>query len=300
MFHNAIVYLRTQGDRYDRVFETVSTRPFAAHHVVGRKAVALYHQTAEEVWNLEFPPPVAYLGRYVLEPRWIHQMRHSRIVAASPSTATALARFGIVCEDVVPPGCDAPVGFSVRDGPANPPHLLWIGRLVRTKRPLDALAAFSELRNRIPGISLDLVGSGYLEQSVRSIASLGARVHGDAPEGLKHQLLARADLMLLPGTREGWGIVAMEAASYGVPVVAYDVPGLRDAVVDGVTGFLTAPNPHALAMHAERTLTHPTIWRRISAAARSRSAAFTWQDSTDALARVLDKPLDSLAVPTPL
>lgn len=44
--------------------------------------------------------------------------------------------------------------------------------------------------------------------------------------------------MLFASLKEGWGIGAMEAQSYGCPVVAYDVPGIRDSVINGITGIL--------------------------------------------------------------
>lgn len=276
VFGAARRYLRANADRYDSVLETVSTRPFAAHRVVGGKAVALYHQTAEEVWNLEFPLPIALFGRHLLEPMWVRRMRGVRVVANSPSTAAALARFGVNCVAVVPPGCDLSPSPLTRSGPSPEPRLLWIGRFVRTKRPRDAIAALALVRARIPSATLDMVGSGYLQARLAATAAPGVTFHGQLPDADKRRLLARADLLLLPGTREGWGIVALEAAAFGVPAVAYDIPGLRDAVVGGVTGVLVAPNPGALAAGACQLLTDPSLWRRLSEASSTRAMQHSW------------------------
>lgn len=270
-------YLRSHGHEYDRVLETVSTRPFAAHLLVGQKAVALYHQTAEEVWELEFPKPLAIWGRYFLEPGWIRQMRTARVVANSPSTAAALARFGVDCEAMVPPGCEAPAELAARQGPSRHPRLLWIGRMVRTKRPEDALSAYALIRQHFPSASLDMVGSGYLLPQLAALGSPGVAIHGRVSEGAKRALLARADALLLPGTREGWGIVAMEAAAHGIPVVAYDIPGLRDAVVDSVTGVVVPPNATALGLATISLLQDSDRWRQLSGAARQRAREFTWE-----------------------
>jgi glycosyltransferase involved in cell wall biosynthesis len=276
VFRTARRYLHTDGHLYDRILETVSTRPFAAHRIVGDKAVALYHQTAEEVWNLEYPLPIALLGRRLLEPLWIRQMRSGQIVANSQSTASALRRFGLDCSAVVPPGCDAPETIDVRSAPSSLPQLLWIGRLVRTKRPEDAISALALVRDRFPSATLDVVGGGYLRAQLAGRPRAGVTIHGPLSEPAKRSLLAHTDLLLLPGTREGWGIVAMEAAAYGVPVIAYDVAGLRDAVVDGATGILVAPNPMALAAAACRVLSDPPLWHRLSTAARSRALTYSW------------------------
>ncbi len=287
VFRAARRYLRSHGHEYDRVLETVSTRPFAAHSIMGQKVVALYHQTAEEVWDLEFPRPIAIWGRHLLEPSWIRQMRNARVVANSPSTATALARFGVVCEAVVPPGCEAPAALTARQGPSLYPRLLWVGRMVRTKRPEDAVFAHAMVRERFPATSLDMVGTGYLREQLAALDSHGVTIHGRVSEQAKHALMERADVLLLPGTREGWGIVALEAAAYGVPVVAYDIPGLRDAVVDDVTGILVPPNPTALGLAAARLLQDSNRWRQLSRAARQRAQEFNWDRASQDLLRAL-------------
>lgn len=276
VFNAARRYLRANGHLYDRVLETVSTRPFAAHRIVGDKAVALYHQTAEEVWALEYPPPISLLGRYVLEPAWVRSMVTARVVAVSPSTAAALARFAVRCEAVVPPGCDAPRELTTRTGPSLAPKLLWIGRMVRAKRPQDALSAHVMIRQHFHAASLDMVGSGYLEGKLKSRQAGGVSFHGRVSEETKAALMRAADVLLLPGTREGWGIVAIEAAAFGIPAVAFDVPGLRDAVVDGVTGVVVPPSATALGQATISLLGDTCRWHRLSNSARRRAAAFSW------------------------
>lgn len=276
VFREALGYLRSHGDTFDRVVESVSTRPFAAHRIVGDSAVALWHQTAEEVWGLEFPSPIGWLGQHVLEPLWIRRMRDARVIAISPSTALALQRRGVHSEAIVPPGCDPPQVTQPRVAPSAAPRLLWVGRLVRTKLPEDAIAAFKRVRAVIPGATLDLVGGGYLEAKIQSQHDPGVTLHGFIDEVAKASLLSRADLLLLPGTREGWGMVAMEAASYGVPVVAYDIPGLRDSILDGATGVLVRPRPDALGLASADLLRETERWVRLSQAGQMRARSFTW------------------------
>lgn len=291
VFREALAYLRSHGDTFDRIVESVSTRPFAAHRIVGDRAVAIYMQTAEEVWRLEFPLPISWLGQYVLEPRWIRRMRNARVIAISASTAAALRRRGIHSEAIIPPGCDPPQVTRPRVAPSAAPRLLWIGRLVRTKLPGDAIAAFKRVRTVLPGATLDLVGGGYLEAEIQSQHHPGVTVHGFINEGAKASLLSRADLLLLPGTREGWGMVAMEAASYGVPVVAYDIPGLRDSILDGATGVLVRPRPDAMGAASANLLRETERWARISQAGQMRAQAFTWDHAARELLSILARRL---------
>ena len=66
-------------------------------------------------------------------------------------------------------------------------------------------------------------------------------IHGHLPAEAKNRLLRTARLHLSASQGEGWGLSVLEAAAWGVPTVAYDVDGLRDAVRDGITGWLVAP-----------------------------------------------------------
>ncbi len=290
VFRAADRYLRSSGGRFDWVLESVSTRPFAAHRFVGKRAVALYHQTAEEVWAMEFPFPLSWFGEHRLEPRWIRRMRGARVVAVSLSTAVALRRFGVDTEAAIPPGCEPTQSTGARAAPSAAPRLIWLGRLARTKRPSEAIAAFHKVREALPAATLDLVGGGYLEAPIRAQNHPGVTVHGLVPEPVKRSLLSRADLFLLPGTREGWGIVAMEAASYGVPVVAYNIPGLRDAVLDSVTGKVVPANPDALGSAAVSLLQDPDLWQQLSCAAQQRAHEFTWDRAAQHLLRVVTRP----------
>lgn len=282
IFHQATRYLRRMHGSFDVVVESVSTRPFRAHRVAGDKAFALYHQVAEDVWNQEYPFPVSWAGRYFVEPRWIRAMRDARVVAVSPSTRGDLARHGVATMGIVPPGSDAPVAAAPRVRPRGA-RLLFVGRLVRTKRPDDAVAAFARIRSEFPEASLDVVGSGYMHRHLTQMAIPGVHLHGSVSETAKYEFLARADLMLLPATREGWGIVAIEAARQALPVVGYDVGGLRDAVRSGATGILTAPSPSALADAAVALLRDHSRWTQYSSAALEWGRQFTWEHASRTL-----------------
>jgi glycosyltransferase involved in cell wall biosynthesis len=286
VFRHARRYLWQHRDEFDGVLESVSTRPFFAHELVGDRALVLYHQIADDVWDQEFRFPVSWIGRRMVEPHWLRRITGARVVANSPSTACDLAARGVSSVGIVPPGAD-PVPEAGLHSLGDPPRVVYVGRLVRTKRPQDAIRAFASVRARYPAATLDVIGDGYLREPLRSLRAPGVTVHGFVPEGIKVKFLARADLLLLPGTREGWGIVAIEAALHGLPAVAYNVPGLRDAVVDGSTGTLTMPDPTALGTAAVDLLCDPPRWASQAAAARRRAASYTWGRAADGLMELL-------------
>jgi glycosyltransferase involved in cell wall biosynthesis len=286
VFRHARRYLWHQGGEFDAVLESVSTRPFFAYELVGDRALVLYHQIADDVWDQEFRFPVNWIGRRVVEPHWLRRITGARVVANSPSTASDLAARGVVSVGIVPPAADPVPEAGLRSLGASP-RVVFVGRLVRTKRPQDAIQAFASIRARYPAATLDVIGDGYLQEPLRSLQAPGVTVHGFVPEEIKVKFLARADLLLLPGTREGWGIVAIEAALHGVPTMAYNVPGLRDAIVDGSTGALTLPDPKALGAAALDLLSDPAKWARQGAAARRRAVSYTWERAANQLMALL-------------
>jgi glycosyltransferase involved in cell wall biosynthesis len=120
---------------------------------------------------------------------------------------------------------------------------LYVGRLVMQKGLFDLLDAFCRIRQQNPEATLDLVGSGLLEEDLRqragrlgiesAVAFLGIKT----PEDIGKLLMSSA-AMILPSHTEPWGLVVNESLSFGCPVVASDVCGcVPELVRDGVTGY---------------------------------------------------------------
>jgi len=282
VFGYSRLFLERQGHRFDVVVESVSVRPFLAHYVVGERATAVVYHVAREQWNQEKRFPINWMGRRLLEPGWLRRLMTGRVVAISESTASDLELHGIRPIAIVPPGCSIDTPVTPRSL-KSPPRLAFVGRLMQYKKPADAVRAFQQVRAVFPGATLDIIGAGYLLDSLRADRAPGVHVHGYLPEPEKQALLAETDLLLLPGTREGWGIVATEAAAHGTPVVAYDIPGLRDAVDDGRTGVLVDRTPEALARAATALLRDSQTWAAMSAAAQDAARRHTWERTADAL-----------------
>jgi glycosyltransferase involved in cell wall biosynthesis/4-amino-4-deoxy-L-arabinose transferase-like glycosyltransferase len=290
VFHSAKVYLARYGDHYDAVLDSVNQRPFLAHEVVGDKSTSLVHHLGLELWDFEFGFPFDLIGRQILEPEWMRRLRLApRVLAVSPSTAHSLADYGIVSDGIVPPALSPT--RAARSRKLSPkPRLLFIGRLVKNKRPLDAVAAFELLRSQFPNLSMDVIGDGYLLGDLQKHASPELRVWGYVSDEDKVALIKRADLLLVTSVREGWGIVVSEAAALGVPAVGYNIPGLRDSIEDGVTGLLTEESPAALAEGVSELLHDPPRWSQMRVAASKRATSWTWSNAAASLLDFMTAP----------
>jgi len=195
-------------------------------------------------------------------------LRRARLVLC-PSTALADAARELGARDVriVPSGVDFPAEVAA---PAEPPHVLYVGRLSREKGVVDLLQATEELE-RV------LVGDGPLRDGVPEAA-------GFVEPSKLGPYYERAAVVACPSHREGYGVVAREAMAYGRPVVASAVGGLVDAVEDGVTGLLVPPrDPAALKAAIERLLEDPELRDRLGLAGREKARReLSWDVSTAA------------------
>jgi glycosyltransferase involved in cell wall biosynthesis len=118
-----------------------------------------------------------------------------------------------------------------------------VGRLVRLKGHLTLLRAMKDLLAAVPGTFLLVIGKGADEAVFRQEADrLGIADHVIWKGRVEPEVLPRyyhlMDVLAMPSHWEGFGLTAAEAMAAGKPVVGSDVPGLREVVEDGVTGFL--------------------------------------------------------------
>jgi glycosyltransferase involved in cell wall biosynthesis len=246
VYRAARAYWRSlpQGS-FDVVVDEINTRPFLAPQWVnGTPVVALIHQLAREVWFSEAPLPVALLGRYLLEPRWLAHYRGIPALTVSESSAESLRRHhGWRDVAVIPEGLAA--AAVARVPREATPTVVFLGRLVGMKRPEHAIRAFSLLRSAHPDARLWVVGGGPLEPKLRKEAPPGVEILGRVGADERMERLARAHVLVTTSVREGWGLNVSEAAVVGTPTIGYAVPGLVDSITAS-GGLLVPPDPDKL------------------------------------------------------
>jgi glycosyltransferase involved in cell wall biosynthesis len=164
--------------------------------------------------------------------------------------------------------------------PAGDPHLaslpsepfiLYFGDVTVDKGGAVLAEAYRSLHNPPP---LVLVGRCFLEEvaSLPGVVALGPMPHRYAIEALRRSLFTVVP-SILPET---FGLVALETAAAGKPIVASDIGGLGDVVIDGETGLLVPPaDPQALRAAIERLIAEADLRRRLGDRARDRAADFS-------------------------
>ena len=110
-------------------------------------------------------------------------------------------------------------------------------------------------------------------------------------ENEKINLLSKAWVLVNPSVREGWGINIIEANACATPCIAYNVPGLRDSIIDGETGILVKENSEIeiLAKKIIEFIENNKIRQKFSKNALKWSKNFTWDKSAEEFMNVLQR-----------
>ncbi len=199
--------------------------------------------------------------------------RTDLLFAVSDSCADELASLGVAPRErllVVPPAVDVPAPAARADARAelgvraDAWTVASVGRLVPVKRLQDLVAVLAAA----PELRADVLGDGplraRLQAEARSACGDRLRLLGARHDAAR--LLRAYDAVVLPSVREGLPLVAVEAFAAGVPVVGYDVPGVRDALGSLGRGVLVPPadGPAGLLEALRRLRADPAFARSVT------------------------------------
>jgi glycosyltransferase involved in cell wall biosynthesis len=230
--------------------------------------------------------------------------RTDRIISTTQSYASTSRTIWNYQTTVIPNGVDTgrfrplEVEDDLPDLPGKEGfRVLTVGRIVQHK----GLEQLIEAMALLPAPAhLLIAGDGELRGAVEGRASASAardRISflGKVPEAELPALYRACDVFALPSVSrlEAFGIVALEAMASGLPVVASDMPGVREIVTDGVEGHLANPlDPLAFAARIDVLLRRPLRRARFGRNGRAKVVAgYTWASVADRLVRVYEQVL---------
>lgn len=192
--------------------------------------------------------------------------------------------------------------------PEAGPLLLFVGRMQPLKGAHVAVQALAELAAAsAPSSPPTLVlvggpsgprGAAYLEDLRTLVDELGLAPRIRFVDPQPHELLSSyyraADVCLVPSRSESFGLVALEAAACGTPVVASAVGGLTTLVEDQVTGLLVEdPDPRAFAGAVGRVLADQALAARLAAGAVAAARRYTWRHAASVLVQTYGELADA-------
>lgn len=181
-------------------------------------------------------------------------------------------------------------------------EILFVGRLVEKKGCMYLLDAMPEILKHHPDARLTIVGDGAMGQELKQHATSLGIAHavtfcGAIRNAELPGLYRRATLFVAPsivtaqGDQEGLGLVLVEALACECPVVASDLPAIRDVIIHGETGWLVPQKePASIARAVLALLAQPELRQQLALNGRSRVVQnFDWESVADRYAALIDE-----------
>jgi glycosyltransferase involved in cell wall biosynthesis len=239
---------------------------YAASRLTGAPMVLTFHGAEILLCKKYFF--VKYFLQQALE-------RAAAVACNSNFTAAEVSRLTRKPLHVIPFGCTVEGRLRAKDHHKPVKDILFVGRLI-TRKGLDYLLRAVPLLNAKMPIKLHIVGDGNKASAWKALAAelkLGdtATFHGVVSNEDLARYYSAADVFVLPaivderGDTEGLGVVLVEAISFKTPVVACNVGGIPDVIIDEQTGLLVPEkDPAALAKAVERVLRDSELAARLA------------------------------------
>lgn len=246
----AYKFYRNNLQRFDVVVDEIHGLPFFTPWYVKEKKVVLICEVAGDLWIKMFGPILGPLGRFVEKIYLQFIYKDIVYLTISNSTKEELIKEGVNSKNITV----LPMGLTIPENIKNlekekDPTLIFVGRLTRSKGIEDAIEALRKVLETYPKTKLWIVGGGS-EDYIKLLKKIGKNLGvsekitfwGFVSEEKKFELMGRAHILVAPSIKEGWGLIVQEAARVKTPSIVYDVPGLRDAVVNNKTGIILPHN----------------------------------------------------------
>ncbi|WP_311213850.1 MULTISPECIES: glycosyltransferase family 4 protein [unclassified Arthrobacter] len=240
--------------------------------------------------------------QYKLPLHWIERLgvrKHRRLISVSEGIGHHLKELNPDLHvDVIGNGVD-PAVWNIE--PRLGKDVLFIGRLEYGHKGLDLLLeAWAHACNRVDG-NLLIAGTGPDEERVREAirdAGLSGRVQmlGWLSGDKKFQALSDARLLVVPSRHETFGLVAIDALAAGTPVIAFDIPCLREIIPPGTGWVVDAFDVQALGDEIARRYPQAGL-EEVAAQGRKFAAGYNWDALADLQAQAYYTALTELGNP---
>lgn len=275
--------------KFWRYSETICTKPFGLH--------CLIHAYTEGCNNRHPKRLVrSYLNTKFEISRASRQ--YSDILVFSQYMKEEAVLAGISSEKiiVIPPFVNLHTGPTLPKTINTPAKILFLGRLSRTKGVHYLIEAGKILINRGFNIQIDIVGDGYDRRTFEALIPFQLKKNFSFHGWLNHmsaqKFVKGCDILAFPSIYpEAFGLSGIEAMSYGKPIVAFNVGGIKEWLIDGYNGLLVnVKNTEQFAMALSRLIQDKDIYNTYSQnSVLFANQKFTVQKHLDSLVEIYTK-----------
>lgn len=306
----AMRYYRKHRDNIDFVIDQCNThRFFTPLWVEQGKRIFYIHQLTKEIWDYSAKFPLSKIGK-ALEESFLRLNRHDPVITVSESTRDELVERGYDKNKIKIIYNGVPFRPWERDKWCRKeaePTFIYAGRYSPYKGIDVAVRALAVVKKDYPGARLWIIGkkdNEYVEENLMPVCRDNNLSWEDAADGSpsgdiiswgyvseekKLELLSRSWALLFPSIREGWGIPVTEAGCVGTPCIAFDSPGIREAVDYGKAGYLCGENTAGgLARQMRRAVSDKMLYNAKRESAYQYSSRFQWDNAGSEFGRFVE------------
>lgn len=285
-------YIFGKHPKFDLVVDQFHGIPFFTPLYIKAKKLGFIHEVTKEVWRLNpWPWPfnwiVAYIGE-ICEPL-VFKFLYRKIpfMTVSESTKDDLIKWGILDSHITVIHNGVKVSKPLTLLPKERKRTgIYLGAISKDKGIEDAINIFAQILARENNWQFWVVGKAevnyfnFLKKQIKKLGiSKNVVFFGFVSEKSKYKLLSRAHFLINPSMREGWGLVVIEAAAAGTPTVGYDVPGLRDSIINNRTGILCTPTPEACSEAILKLMVDPNKYKILRRNCLKWGKKFKWENT---------------------
>jgi glycosyltransferase involved in cell wall biosynthesis len=283
-------------EHYDIVIDDINKIPFYTPLYVREPLLGMVmHLFGKSIYKEASVPAASYV--YCAEQLALSVYRNTPLVAISESTRTELLSHGCRQENIFLVPCAVNhVAYRQLPGVLRTKLMIgYVGRIKKYKSVDHLLRAFAIVLKILPDAKLVIIGEGDGKPAFEQL-SHELQIHhattftGFLPLEEKVRLLNQMQVVVNTSAKEGWGLTVTEANACGVPAVASDVPGLRDAVKDDETGLLYEyGNIEQLAEKILLLLRDEHLRSRLMKGALEYAQSLTWDKSAEIMLNVIEQ-----------
>lgn len=282
-----LYYLKHFRRKFDVIIDCQNGIPFFTPLYVKESVYCVMHHVHQDVFSQYLSKPFAMIARYLEKDLMPSVYKNMKFISVSESTKAEMIELGISPKniEIVHNGVDLD---KLNPGKkTKEPTILYLGRLKAYKSIDILLEAFKKVYEQNKNVTLIIAGTGDEELKLKKKAlELGindkVNFKGRVSDKEKINLLQESWVLVNPSFKEGWGITTIEANACGTPVVASNVPGLRESVKDQETGILVEyGNSEKLASAIELLIDNQSTREEMITSAINWANNFDWNISAE-------------------
>lgn len=297
----AVYYLLKFRGKYDVIIDCENGIPFFTPLFAKEQVILLIFHVHQEVFKKYLVFPLNRFAAFLEKKVMPFLYKQKQIVTISDSSRNEILQLGFTnAKNINIIRCGVSGDIKPTAKKTTYPSFLYLGRLKQYKNIDTAINSFAEIVKKYKKARLSIVGGGeyyYKLQKLVDNLGLGNSVtfYGRVSEGKKVKMLSQHWALIQPSEVEGWGISVIEANAAGTPVVASQVNGLKDSVIEGTTGFLAEKqNIRSFASAMHLLIDNKLLRTQLAENALTWSKNFNWDISAKNFYTLINKSLQEV------